>query len=58
MRKDPHASILYLACPATESPMRNPAPSTMFPRSQVYFMKTMTSANLTEAAFDRNVEMA
>jgi len=30
----------------------------MFPRSQVYFMKTMTSANLTEAAFDWNVEMA
>jgi hypothetical protein len=38
--------------------MRNPAPSTMFPRSQVYFTKTMTSANLTEAAFDRDIEMA
>jgi len=38
--------------------MRNPAPSMMFPRSQVYFTQTMTSANLTEAAFDRDIEMA
>jgi hypothetical protein len=37
--------------------MRNPTPSMMFPRSQVYFMKTMTSSNLTEAAFDRDIEM-
>jgi hypothetical protein len=38
--------------------MSNPAPTMMFPRSQVYFTKTMTSANLTESAFDRDIKMA
>jgi hypothetical protein len=38
--------------------MSSPAPQMMFPRSQAYFMETMTSANLTEAAFDRHIEMA
>ena len=38
--------------------MRNPAPSMKFPRSQVYFMNTMASANLTEVAFDRHIEMS